>query len=98
MEVIRAHRGVMCPRVIFNLVVCQIFLPGVPNLGIHILGHFICNPKIPHFYCPQLLTFDGIIGNTDGGRIVAVDGGFGLRVTKIFEGKPIYHPFLTIQK
>ncbi len=45
-----------------------------------------------------MLPFDGIIGNTNGGSIVSVDGFFGLGVTKIFESKPTYHPFLTIQK
>jgi hypothetical protein len=88
----------MCPGVMFTLVVCQNFLPTVPTEGIFILGHFVCNPKIPHFYRPQPLPFDGITGNTNGGSIVAADRGFGLGVTKIFEGKSKYHPFLTIQK
>ena len=82
----------------FALVVCQIFLAGVPFERINILCFVFISPKIPHFFCSQLLLLDGIIGNTDGYCVVAVDGGFGLWVVKIFEGALKNNPFLTIQK
>ena len=80
MKVIWAHCRVVCPRVMFTLIVRQIFLAGVPFKRIHILCFFFTSPKIPHFHRPQALLFDAIVGNPHDGCIVAVDGGFGLWV------------------
>ncbi len=87
----------VCPRVMFTLIVCQILLARVPFKRVHILCFFFISPTIPYFNCLQSLLFDGIIGNTYSCCIVAVDKGFGLWVAKIFEGEPKNYPFLTIQ-
>ncbi len=76
MEVIWAHHGVVCPRVMFTLIVNQILLAGLPFKRIHILC-FFSSPKIPHFHCLQELLFDGIIGNINGCCIVTMDGVWG---------------------
>ena len=94
MQVIWAHCSVVCPRVMFTLVVHQILLAGVPFKRINILCFLFTSPKISHF---QALLFDGILfGNLDGGCVIAVDGGFGLRAAKVFERESKNHSFLAI--
>ncbi len=80
MKVIWAHCRVVCPRVMFTLIVRQIFLARVPFKRIHILCFFLTSSKIPHFHRSRVLLFDAIAGNPNGGCVVAVDGGFGLWV------------------
>ena len=45
MEVIWAHHGVVCPRVMFTLIVNQILLAGVPFKRIHSLCFFLLVQK-----------------------------------------------------
>jgi hypothetical protein len=70
----------------FTLIVCQILLAGIPFERIHILCFFFASPKISHVHCSQSLSFDGIVCNTNGGRVVAVDRGFGLGMAEIIKG------------
>jgi hypothetical protein len=80
----------------FTLVVRQILLARVPFKRKNILCFLFTSPKISHFHCSRTLSFDGIIGNPDGGCIIAVDGGFGLRVAKVFKRESKNHTFLAI--
>ena len=85
MEVIRAYCCVVRPRVMLALVACQIFLAGVPNELVSILCYFASNPKVSHFHCLRVLSFDGIVCNTYGGCVVAVYRCFGLRMSQFFK-------------
>jgi hypothetical protein len=80
----------------FTLIVRQILLAWVPFKRIHALCFLFTSPKIPHFHRSRALSFDGIIGNPDGGCVVAVDGGFGLWVAEVFERESKNHSFLAI--
>jgi hypothetical protein len=80
----------------FTLAVRQILLAGVPFKRINILCFLFTSPKISQFHCSRALSFDGIIGNPDNGCVIAVDGGFGLRVAKVFERVSKNHSFLAI--
>jgi hypothetical protein len=80
----------------FTSVVRQIFLAGVPLKRINILCFLFTSPKISHLHCLRDLSFDGVIGNPDGSCIIAVDGGLGLRVAKVFERQSKNHSFLEI--
>jgi len=79
-----------------TLAVRQILLAGVQFKRINILCFLFTSPKIPHFHCSQALSFDGIIENPDGGYVIAVDGGFGLRVAMVFERESKKYSFLAI--
>ncbi len=96
LSLVWANCSVVCPRVMFTLVVRQIFLAGVPLKRINILCFLFTSPKISHLHCSRALLFDGDIGNPDGGCIIAVDGGFGLRVAKVFKSESKNHSFLAI--
>ena len=74
----------------------QIFLAGVPLKRINILCFLFTSPKISHLHCLRALSFDGVIGYPDGSYIITVDGGFGLRVAKVFESESKNHSFLAI--
>ena len=73
-------------RVVLTLVVCKIFFSGKIFDVVFSLFDSICNPKKSHFHGPRALTFDGVIGNADGSRIVAINGYSGLRMAHFFEG------------
>jgi hypothetical protein len=87
MEVKRAYSGVVCPRMMLTLVVSQIFLAGVPNEVIYSLRILICHPKISHFHRARSVAFDGIVCNTNGSGVIAMDGHTGLWMSEVFEGK-----------
>jgi hypothetical protein len=67
----------------FTLVICQIFLAGVPTYIIHFLCNLITNPKESHFHRTRSLPLDSIIRNTDGRSIIAVDRRFRLWVPHV---------------
>jgi hypothetical protein len=67
----------MCPRVVFTLVISKIFFTRVPFDIVRILGNLITHPKISHFHRARLLLFDSVVCNAYGGGIVAMDGVFG---------------------
>jgi hypothetical protein len=62
------------------------------------LCHFVPNPKILHFHRPQLLSYDGIVCDSNCGCIIATHWYFGLGVAEVFEGELKNHPFLAFQK
>ncbi len=80
MQIPRADGLVMCPRLVFALIVRKIFLSGVPFDIVCILGNFIADPKISHFHRSRMLVFDGVVRNADGGGVVAMDRRFRLQM------------------
>jgi hypothetical protein len=83
-ERVWSHCGMMCPGVMFTLVIGKVFLTGLPFKRIHILYFFFACPKISHFHGTQLLPFDGVVCNTNGGPIIAVHWYFWLDMAKNF--------------
>jgi hypothetical protein len=88
----------MCPYMVFTLVISKIFLAWMPLDIVCILGHLITHPKILHLHQAQSLTFDGVVGNAYSSGIVAMDGSFRLWVTQFFEGKTKYHSLLALEE
>ncbi len=62
----------MSPWVVFTLIICKVFHPGVRFKRIHLLGIFFTSPKILHFHCLQLLSFDGVVCDANGCCIIAM--------------------------
>ncbi len=66
-EIVWLHHKVMCPRVMFTLVIGKVLLAGVPFKRIHILCFFFACPKISHFHGLGSLSFDGEVYINDRG-------------------------------
>ena len=73
------------PRVMFTLVISQIFLPRVPNYLVHLLCDLVTNPEKSHFHRTGSLPLYGVVCDADGRGIVAVHGCFRLRMPHILE-------------
>jgi hypothetical protein len=88
----------MCPRVVFTLVISKILFSRVPFDIIHILGNLITHPKISHFCQARSLSFDGVVCNAYGGGIVAMNGCFWLRMALFFESHTKNHALFAVQE
>jgi hypothetical protein len=75
------------PDMVFTLVVREVFLAGVPTELVHPLGHFVTDPKEPHFHRARALAFDGIIGNAHGRGIITMHWGLWLGVAHVGQGE-----------
>jgi hypothetical protein len=62
------------------------------------LGDFIAHPKISHFHRARTLAFDGVVRDTNGCGIVAMDRGSRLWVTQFFEREAEDHALFAIQE
>ena len=62
----------MSPRVMFTLIICKVFHPGVPFKRIHILCIFFTSPKLSHFHCSRSLPFDGVFCDANGCCVIAM--------------------------
>ncbi len=78
---------VVSASMVLTLVVCKIFFPREIFDVKLTLGNCISNPKEPHFNGLFLLMLDGIFGDTNRCGIVAIDGGWWLRVAHFFKCK-----------
>jgi hypothetical protein len=88
----------MCPWVVFTLVVGKILFSGVPFDIVDILCFFIANPKISHFHRSRSLSFDSVVCNSDGCGVIAMDQCFWLGMAQLFEGQSKNHALFTIQE
>jgi hypothetical protein len=88
----------MAACVVLALVVCQVFESWVPLDITGILSYLITYPKINHFHASFALTFDGVICNSDGRCVVAIDRGFGLGMAKFLKGESKNHAFFAIEE
>jgi hypothetical protein len=86
----------VCPRVMFTLVIGQIFLTWVPNKVEHILCNFVVSPEKYPFHQTQALLFDSIVRNVHDRCVVAMDGCFKLRVAQVIEDISKNNPCLVI--
>ncbi len=59
------------------------FLVRVPTYLVHFLCDLITNPEKSHFHGTRLLPFDGVVGYADGRCVIAVDRGFGFRMSHV---------------
>ncbi len=75
----------MRPRVMFTLIIGKVFHPGVPLKRIHILYIFFTSPKISHFHCSRLLSFDGVVCNAHGRCISQCTGILGCLCPRSFK-------------
>jgi hypothetical protein len=82
--------------VVLALIVCKIFLPGVPFNFVGILCHFVTYLKISHLHQSRLLPFDGVICNADSGGIIAMDWCLRLGMAQFFQGELKNNPFFAI--
>jgi hypothetical protein len=73
--------------VVLTLVVCKILFPREIFDVKFPFCHSISNPEELHFHGPGTLLFQGVVGDTNCGRIIAINGGGGLRVAYFFECK-----------
>ncbi len=84
--------------VVFTLVIHKIFLSRMPSDIVRILGNFITHPKVSHFHASRSLALNGIIGDADGGRVVAMNWVPGLLMAKFFKGESKNHAFFAIEE
>jgi hypothetical protein len=57
--------------VVLALIVCKIFLPGVPFNFVGIMCYLVTYQKISHLHQSQSLPFDSVSCNADSGGIIA---------------------------
>ncbi len=88
----------MCPRVVFTLVISKILFSGVPFVFLHILGNLITHQKISHFHLARSLLFDGVVCNAYCGGISAMNGCFWLRMAQFFEGRTKNDALFAVQE
>jgi hypothetical protein len=88
----------VCPIMVFTLVISKIFLARMPSDIICILRDLITNPEVPHLHQTGWLMFNGVVCNANSGGVVAMDRSFGLWMSQLFEGQPENHAFFTIQE
>jgi hypothetical protein len=88
----------MAARMVLALVVSQVFESWVPLDVIRVLSYLITNPKISHFHASSALAFDGVICDSDGSRVVAMDRGFRLWMAEFFEGEAKDHAFFAVEE
>jgi len=62
------------------------------------VGDLVDDPEVSHFHGPGALAFDSAVGNADGCGIVAVDGGWRLRMSHFFQDEADDFGFLCIEK
>ena len=72
--------------VVLALVICHVFLSGVPEYIIYFLCHFVTNPKKSHFHRPRLLPFDCIVNYPNCRCIVTMYWCFWLWMSHIGQG------------
>jgi hypothetical protein len=77
----------VCPGMVFTLVISKIFLARMPSDIIYILRDLITNSEIPHLHQMGALTFNGVVYNANSGGIVAMDRSFGLWMSQLFKGQ-----------
>jgi hypothetical protein len=86
----------MCPGMVLALIICKIFLSGVPFNIVGILRNFITHPKISHFHRSRPLAFDSVVCDADGRGVVAMDRGFRLGMSQFFERHAKNHALFAI--
>ena len=72
-EVTRAHVLVMCGRVMFSKVICQIVSPAAPVHEKLALFDAIADPVKAHVHGFRTSLFDGAVGDSGGAGIVGLD-------------------------
>jgi hypothetical protein len=88
----------MCPGVMLTLVVCKIFLAGVPLKRINILCHFVPNPEISHFHRSGALAFNGVVRDADSSCIITMYWCFWLGVAEVLKGESKYDSLFTVHE
>ncbi len=88
----------MCPRVVFTLVISKILFTRVPFDIVCILGNLITHPKMSHFHQARSLLFDSVVRNAYGGGVVAMGGCFWLRMAQFFKGQTNNDALFAVQE
>jgi hypothetical protein len=88
----------VCPGMVFTLVISKIFLARMPSDIICILRNLITNPEVLHLHRTGALRFNGVVRNANSGDVVAMDRSFMLWMSQLFESQPENHAFFTIQE
>jgi hypothetical protein len=79
-------------------IVAKVFSTRVPrNINI-LVADRVCDSKIAHLHRAGPLAFDDVIGNADGGFVVAVDGRRRLGVAHFFQDESEDLDFLSIEE
>ena len=86
MEISRAHFDVVRRREVFGEVISSIKSPSLPNDPKLLLSDAILNPMKTHVHSFGMLLLDGVLCNTQGGRIICVNGCGRLLVAHICKG------------
>ncbi len=73
MNIIWANMLMYVGRVVFRGIITKVFLPGL-RVKIEVLLCFaIKKPEVLHLHCAEVLAFDGIVDNANGGSVVYVN-------------------------
>jgi hypothetical protein len=88
----------MSASMVLALIVSKILFPGKIFDVIFSLFYSIRNPKESHLHGPRALALDGVVGDADGGRIIAIDWYGGLRVAHFFECHAKYGCLFAVQE
>jgi hypothetical protein len=79
-------------------IVAKVFGTWVPCDIDVFVADLVRDPKVAHFHGAGPLAFHGVIGNANGGFVVAVDGCGGLGVPHFFQDESEDLDFLRIEE
>jgi hypothetical protein len=84
------------PRMTLARVICEILKTRVIFKIEYFLDFSIQQPEITHFHTPGLLSFDSVIYNANGRRVVDTDSGGWLQVPEFLKHEARYFGLLCI--
>jgi hypothetical protein len=88
----------MRPNMMFTLVISKILLTRMPLDLICILDNFITHPEITHFHRSRALSFNSVVGNANGGGVIAMNVSFWLGMAEFFKRESENHPFFAVEE
>ena len=93
-----ANSPMVGARVVLGGVIAQIFATRAPDYLKNTLCLLAHQPKISHVHCTGPLAFNCAVRDPHRGRIIAMNGGGGLWVAQLLEGKSQYFCFLCVEE
>ncbi len=60
-------------RVMFGVVIGEVFLAGVPFDVELVPCNLVGDPKVSHFHGSRALALDGVVSNAGGGGVITMD-------------------------
>ena len=96
MEIPRANFNMMFIVEVFCIIICKIFMAGMPLDIENALFDLVCDPEKTHFHRAGPLFFDSVVCDTCGGDVVTMYGRRRLWVAKFLEDEADNFAFFAI--